>query len=96
MDRTDEDRPEVVVVVHLVNGAVVTSKPGPLTRPDIEMFKKFLGERFSKGTAGWQVNIELENGWAIFPKASVLYLSIHPAVASDDAALALLHDEKPS
>lgn len=83
---------EIVIVAHLVGGETVMSKPATLTSEDVMEYKEFL-ENVMSESRGWQCSLQTCNGWAVFPKDSVLYISMESADGSAEGAK-LLH-EKP-
>lgn len=66
------------VRVNLVDGSAVSGGTNDMDEVEVARLKDSLGD-IVKGSEGWQINLELpDGGWAIFPKASILYIELVP------------------
>lgn len=74
----DTETTPVKTRVVLVTGAYVDGVSRDLTADELAATKAGLAEVLASSD-GWQINIELPSGsWAVFPKASVLYIALDP------------------
>lgn len=63
------------VRVHLVDGTSLDGNVNDVTEEEFINFKQAIG-KIMEGSGGWQINIEMDKSWAIFPKQSVLFVEM--------------------